>query len=190
MVLDAFSITELADLAGVTPRTVRYYLAQGLLPGAGRAGPATRYSEAHLARLRLIRRLQAEHLPLADIRSRLSSLSDDEVADLLEASGRQVQATAAASAVDYVRSVLQSGHQPAASIPAPSSASAPAPMLLAGAGPGSESERTPERSQWERIVLVPDIELHVRRPLTRLQNRRLERVIRIVRRFLEEESPS
>ena len=29
---ERYSLTELADLAGVTPRTVRYYLAQGLLP--------------------------------------------------------------------------------------------------------------------------------------------------------------
>lgn len=87
------------------------------------------------------------------------------------------------------------GHRPALVTPA---RSAPAAITLADPGPASAApapvdaltERPPERSQWERIVLVPDIELHVRRPLTRLQNRRLERVIRIVRRFLEEESPS
>ena len=36
---DRYSLTELADLAGVTPRTVRYYLAQGLLPAVGQSGP-------------------------------------------------------------------------------------------------------------------------------------------------------
>ena len=37
------SLTELADLAGVTPRTVRYYLAQGLLPAVGQTGPGSKY---------------------------------------------------------------------------------------------------------------------------------------------------
>ena len=66
-----YTISELADLAGVTPRTIRYYLAQGLLPATGQSGPGTRYTTGHLARLRLIRRLQAEHQPLAEIRTRL-----------------------------------------------------------------------------------------------------------------------
>ncbi|MEJ7695559.1 MAG: MerR family transcriptional regulator [Candidatus Limnocylindrales bacterium] len=35
-----YTLTDLADLAGVTPRTVRYYLAQGLLPTVGAAGRA------------------------------------------------------------------------------------------------------------------------------------------------------
>jgi hypothetical protein len=51
-----YTLTELADLAGVTPRTVRYYLAQGLLPSVGTAGPGAKYGDAQLARLRLIRR--------------------------------------------------------------------------------------------------------------------------------------
>ena len=67
-----YTISELADLAGVTPRTIRYYLAQGLLPATGQSGPGTRYTTGHLARLRLIRRLQAEHQPLAEIRTRLA----------------------------------------------------------------------------------------------------------------------
>ena len=69
-----YSLTELADLAGVTPRTVRYYLAQGLLPAVGQTGPGAKYDDRHLARLRLIRRLQTEHLPLAEIRRRLDGL--------------------------------------------------------------------------------------------------------------------
>ena len=40
---DRYSLTELADLAGVTPRTVRYYLAQGLLPAVGQSGPGSKY---------------------------------------------------------------------------------------------------------------------------------------------------
>ena len=35
-----YSLQELADLAGATPRTIRYYIAQGLLASPGRVGPA------------------------------------------------------------------------------------------------------------------------------------------------------
>ena len=82
---DRYSLTELADLAGVTPRTVRYYLASGLLPAVGQTGPGSKYTPGHLARLQLIRRLQAEHLPLAEIRRRLETLGDDEIRDLVGA---------------------------------------------------------------------------------------------------------
>ena len=82
---DPYSIADLARLADVTPRTVRYYVAQGLLPSPDVAGPATRYGEGHLARLRLIRRLQRDHLPLAEIRARLERMGDDEVEAALTA---------------------------------------------------------------------------------------------------------
>ena len=50
-------IEELADLVGVPVRTVRYYIAEGLLPGPGTRGKGTVYGEEHLLRLRLIRLL-------------------------------------------------------------------------------------------------------------------------------------
>ena len=40
-----YTLTELADLAGVTARTVRYYISQGLLPSAGRSGPGAKYDD-------------------------------------------------------------------------------------------------------------------------------------------------
>ena len=68
---ESFRLQDLADAAGVTPRTVRYYIAQGLLPSPGRLGANTRYGREHLERLRLIRRLQDQGLPLAEIRDRV-----------------------------------------------------------------------------------------------------------------------
>src|SRR6188474_3245751 len=81
-----YTLTELSSLAGVTPRTIRYYLAQGLLPAVGQSGPGAKYDDRHLARLRLIRRLQAEHLPLAEIRRRLDGLSEGDIRELAGAS--------------------------------------------------------------------------------------------------------
>ena len=202
--LDRYSLTELADLAGVTPRTVRYYLGQGLLPAVGQTGPGSKYDDGHLARLRLIRRLQAEHLPLAEIRHRLETLDEGEIRDL--AGSREPDAPAG-TALEYLRSILEDpGRAPgpartalpaslvraAASVPVVGSTLAEAPEAYApgAAVTASESTAPPiERSQWERIVLAPDVELHIRRPLTRAQNKGVDRLVTIARELLEEDRP-
>jgi len=67
-----FKLGELADAAGVSPRTVRVYIAIGVLPGPVRAGRAAAYTRDHLAGIRRIQELQAEGLTLAEIRLRQS----------------------------------------------------------------------------------------------------------------------
>jgi DNA-binding transcriptional MerR regulator len=203
---ERYSLTELADLAGVTPRTVRYYLAQGLLPAVGQMGPGSKYDSGHLARLRLIRRLQAEHLPLAEIRRRLEMLGDDEVRDLVGATEPDPPTD---TALEYLRTVLggsfaaradtpqTSRSAPAPSLPSVAERPVAAPMLMranmslseAPVDPGDATVRPSDRSQWERIVLVPDIELHIRRPLARAQNKQVDRLVTIARELLEEDRP-
>jgi hypothetical protein len=46
-----------------------------------------------------------------------------------------------------------------------------------------------ERSQWDRMTLTPDIELHVRRPLSRSGNKMVEKLLDYARRLLEEDTP-
>ena len=65
----------LCDDTGVSPRTVYFYVQQGLLPPAEGAGRGAKYSQVHRDRLRLIRQLQDQHLPLAAIRKRIDALS-------------------------------------------------------------------------------------------------------------------
>jgi DNA-binding transcriptional MerR regulator len=105
---DPYSLADLARLADVTPRTIRYYVAQGLLPSPEAAGPATRYTEGHLLRLRLIRRLQRDHLPLAEIRARLERMGDEAIAATLDAAGPSAAAppTGTAETLAYVRSLM------------------------------------------------------------------------------------
>ena len=55
--------------------TVRYYVGSGLLPGPQSRGRTAAYTEEHLVRLRLIRRLADQRVPLREIRSTLPSLS-------------------------------------------------------------------------------------------------------------------
>ncbi|MFB7665875.1 MerR family transcriptional regulator [Kitasatospora sp. NPDC056138] len=62
------SIGELAEQAGVTVKTVRFYSDRGLLPETGRsAGGHRRYGAEALDRLRLIRSLRALDLPVPEV---------------------------------------------------------------------------------------------------------------------------
>lgn len=68
-----WSIGELAEHAGTTVKTVRFYSDRGLLPEAGRSsGGHRRYGPEALDRLRLIRSLRALDLPLPEVGQVLS----------------------------------------------------------------------------------------------------------------------
>ncbi len=186
-----YNLTELADLAGVTPRTVRYYLSQGLLPAVGTAGPGAKYDDAHLARLRVIRRLQRDHQPLAEIRRHLESFDDAQIIDLAEPRAPEPDV----SALDYIHRVLAAR---AGTAESPTAYAPPAPAMPATqspiaptepAAPAADVTAEPriERSQWERVVVGPDVEIHIRRPLPRSTAKRVDRLVSIARDLLEED---
>lgn len=186
--MGTYTLDMLAKLAGVTPRTVRYYVAQGLLPAPEFAGPGTRYDESHHWLLQQIRRMQADHLPLAEIRDRLRKLGTADIQRL--ASSPERPAETPNDALDYIQQVLRrpvqtaDDHMPMAALArqlTPAADMAPAPVEP------PPSPEPAERSQWERIALDPDIELHIRRPLTRIKNRRVDRLIGLARELLEED---
>lgn len=176
---ETFDLAELATRSGVSPRTVRYYIQQGLLPAPETRGPGAHYGAEHVDRLRLIRRLQREHLPLAEIRRRISGLDASQVRLLLERTPSKPT-----SASQYIRTVLAESHPVAALLCEPT-ASLRTPASL------RDSERAPsppaKRSQWDRIALADDVELHIRRPLSREQNRQVERLIDAARHIFQGE---
>ena len=178
-----FDLKTLCERADVTPRTVHFYVQQGLLPPAGAPGPGAHYGEGHVSRLRLIRLLQKQHLPLAEIAKRMKGLTDAQVDELVaEAKGRR-QADRG-SALDYIRDVLAESSAPASTLASWDSRHSVVMPRLAASAPHPQ----PGRSQWERFTLTDGIELHVRRPLTRMQQRRLDRLITAASDIFEEES--
>lgn len=62
-----FSLADLAEKTGLPGRTIRYYIARGLLPGPLKAGRDAIYGGLHLERLQGISRLQAQGLTLLEI---------------------------------------------------------------------------------------------------------------------------
>ena len=79
-----YTLADLERETGVTPRTIRYYIAEGLLQPAYGRGPSATYDADHLLRLRVIQRLKDERLPLREIKERLSHMTPDDIAMLLQ----------------------------------------------------------------------------------------------------------
>ncbi len=70
---ESLKLQDLAERAGVSARTVRYYVQRGLLPAPAFRGKDTSYGEEHLLRLSAIKLLQDRFLPLDAIQAELSS---------------------------------------------------------------------------------------------------------------------
>lgn len=81
---DKMTIGELADAAGVTVRTIRYYVNEGLLPPPEQSGRYALYEPWYLDRLELIRRWKDAYLPLKEIRTRIQPLSNADVRQMLK----------------------------------------------------------------------------------------------------------
>ena len=65
-----YSIDELADLGGVSRRTVRYYVQEGLIPQPLGVGRGRHYDQLHLDRLLEVKAWQEAGLSLDEIRAR------------------------------------------------------------------------------------------------------------------------
>jgi len=87
-----YGIEELAVLGGVTRRTVRYYVQEGLLPAPLGVGRGRHYGPEHLARLLAVKSLQERGLSLDEVRAEMGQ-------------GRVARRTAAAAAASAWRRI-------------------------------------------------------------------------------------
>lgn len=85
--LKQLRMKDLCDATGLGRQAIHFYIREGLLPEGQKTGRnMAYYSESHLERLRLIRRLQDEQfLPLKAIRAVLSAYEDDAASGSLGA---------------------------------------------------------------------------------------------------------
>jgi DNA-binding transcriptional MerR regulator len=190
------TLAELTEAADVSTRTVRYYIAEGLLPPPEGAGPSSVYTPGHLARLRLIQRLKAAYLPLKEIRRRLAGLSDAEVEtalldlDVTPEVAPSYADAAMAPARDYLAVLEQRAkyrteplplREPAESPPAVSFPSAPHPASPRHGDSLHDADLVPEvevGSLWRRIPLGEDAELVISE---RAYTRHRERIVWLIR---------
>lgn len=61
------SLAELAERTGIPERTIRYYIARGILAGPSGGGRGAFYTGEHLQRLQVVQRMQRQGLTLAEI---------------------------------------------------------------------------------------------------------------------------
>ncbi|GAA1723606.1 MerR family transcriptional regulator [Aeromicrobium alkaliterrae] len=74
---DSLSVEQLASRVGMTVRTVRFYAGRGLIPPPRREGRNGYYGADHLARLELVRELQAHGFTLSAIEGYLERIPSD-----------------------------------------------------------------------------------------------------------------
>lgn len=79
-----YTLADLERETGVTARTIRFYISEGLLQPAYGRGPSATYDTDHLLRLQYITRLKNERLSLRDIKERISQLTPEDIAVLLK----------------------------------------------------------------------------------------------------------
>jgi DNA-binding transcriptional MerR regulator len=140
---------------------------------------------ALLDRLQLIKVLQREHWPLSRIREHLEELDEEGV----RREARQqpeLPASLSDSALKYTRALL--GRDSHGREPVHFAAPLAGGFRPGGAETGRGSEKWQvTKSTWERIRLTNDVELSIRRPLTREQNKLVDRLLEAARKILAEE---
>jgi DNA-binding transcriptional MerR regulator len=175
------TVDELAARVGVPVRTLRFYIAEKLLPGPSSRGRGASYGRDHLLRLRLIRRLAERRVPIAEIRDTLTRLSTPDVESLLQSEDRRAAAlertSPATSPRDYVAQLLTRSFQ---ARPPPGPPPAPPPPAPGAAGERRDAAPppapAPDASVWQRTELAPGVELHVRQDAAAPQRRLIARL--------------
>ena len=202
MPTETLLIHELAERAGTTVRTIRYYTDEGLLPQPEIQGKYAYYTQDHLNRLELIRRMKDSYLPLREIGQIMNSLSEAEVLQRLQertTSPEKPPQGLGNKALEYISRVMdeQSVYRPQGTAISPRS---PRPQGTAASPrsprPGNQSGQlplmshppaqpgaVPEGETWQRIALASGVELCLRQPTDVDTASRVRQLIRYAKKL-------
>jgi len=156
---EEFMIGELAEKAGVSVRTIRYYVSEGLLPSPEVRGRYTVYDEDYLNRIRLIKRLKDAFLPIKEIRMVLETKSLNEIEEFL--SHYEINRPSPNDALSYLAGVMEKTPRPTIH-----------ENRLFSQEPGmrtnmDRSSRQPDLLDdpngfvWRKFVIRPGVEIHI-----------------------------
>lgn len=179
------TIEELAAQTDTSVRTIRYYIAEKMLPGPGSRGKGAIYTEEHLLRLRLIRRLTERREPLAEIREMMARITDDEVRALLAEEDIRAQELKrpepTVSPKAYIAALLDQARAPRT--PALQAPTSPSPATGYAksqfSGPTRQSATGGQASAWRRIELAPGVELHIQAEAEKRYKRLIARLLQV-----------
>lgn len=137
-----YTLRQLSDLTGIGHRRLRKWVAGGALSPTVFRGRSTTYGPRHVLEIHAAHRLLADNLPLAAIGEQLRGLPDSEVA--------------------RIGGVAPPSPPPPLPPPPPpphhATQTSPAATTIPPAGPPPP---TYPAEQWERVMLLPGLELHV-----------------------------
>jgi len=142
------SISELAERVGVSQRTIRYYIEEGLLPGPlGLGGKQQTFGHEHEIRLRAAKRLRDLGFTVSGARAVLARTPLKELETRLEELSQQQPGEPLGAVWDLW-----------AAPPSPRALQTGARVEERLAYPG-DTEGEAE-SSWRRVALAPGVELH------------------------------
>ena len=189
-----YSLDELSTLANVPPRTVRYYIAEDILPPPIIGGRNATYSQEHLDRLNAIGAMKAMFLPLREIRHRLNMLTPEQMRDpaylaslsqavatdrarhrRMHAESRSIRSNAVESAAEYIDHIDRRQDRRGERR---SDRGKPREMR-------AMSMAEPPSQTWERFPLGDDAELIVRSSKVQSMGPRLHRTLHRLRHLIE-----
>ncbi len=175
----ALALDDLCEQAGVTVRTVRYYISEGLLPPPTGAGSNARYGQEHLDRLAIIADLKDRYLPLREIRRTLDGLTAADIATTAATIRRPSPAAAPLAARptlqhrqvseptpadDYIAGVL--GQHPVRRQPSPC------------------ASPEPDNRTWKRLSIADGAELVIDEEIWLRRREQIESLLTWARRIL------
>jgi DNA-binding transcriptional MerR regulator len=79
-VKEQMTLAEIAEASGFPARTIRFYIARGLMNGPLKGGRGAVYSADHMARLERIQKLQSQGRTLSEIAGILGGVSPEPAA--------------------------------------------------------------------------------------------------------------
>lgn len=192
--LVGFTLEDLVEKSGISLRTIRYYIQEGLLPGPSTQGKYATYSLEHLERLQLITYLKSLYLPLKEIRQKVTMMTPEEIRQVRSQPGflrfldeqKQGDLTNRAgigeknSALDYIRNLksthavlLDATEPPVGQTMAAQSAQAATDQIIAN------RKHYPEFTQetYLRLELTEGVFLHISPRLSSSSNYKLQKLL-------------
>jgi DNA-binding transcriptional MerR regulator len=156
---DRGTVSEMPD-----ERTLRYYLAEGLLsPATDKQGTASVFGYVHLLQILVVKKLQSEHLPIRKIKELVDGRTERELERLL---GLDARAGAKNEAHGYLEKLLTRSTSPANASSAPRNQNVAGPAAAPNRpAPNLAAQRQAAPSSlgsWSRVEIEPGLELHVR----------------------------
>jgi DNA-binding transcriptional MerR regulator len=201
------TISRLCELTETKPRSIHFYRKEGLLQGELKgAGRGARYTQEHLVKLKLIRKLQKSHMKLSGIKKAMDAMTFEEMEDFVYENKDQQKKVYSVDELDEflpnapVEFELSSMTN---RIEAPEEASPneisfldlredndtrPRHSKTTGRGHilGKVTRTTSlQRESWQRISIAEGVELNIRQDVLHGRRREIDQVLREIRAKLD-----